>query len=266
MNTGMATVGLLITILACLVCGQSAPGQITQHRFFDSKGTRIRYQVWGKGQPVILIHGFGESLESWERTGVVRILSPHFQVIAIDVRGHGLSDKPYDKKSYGAELSADVVRLQDHLGIKKAHLVGYSMGALVALDLAVLHRERCLSVILGGAGWNPPETLEEFTRQAEAFEQGKVPARDGDDVKALASMLRGLRTLSEEDVRRIRMPMAVLIGAEDRFMPNVQRLTRVLPGVQVTVIPNADHAAAPSHPKFAEALLAFLLKQKSASD
>lgn len=67
--------------------------------------------------------------------------------------------------------------------------------------------------------------------------------------------------LSEEDVRRMRVPMAVLIGANDRFMPNVQRLTRVRPATQVTVIPDADHATAPSHQKFSEALLAFLLKQ-----
>ena len=266
MNTGITTVGALVIILACVVCGQYAPSHRTQDRFFDSKGTRIRYQVWGKGQPVILIHGFGESLESWQRTGVVQILSPHFQVIAMDVRGHGHSDKPHDPDDYGVELAADVVRLQGHLGLKKAHIIGYSLGALVALDLAVLHRENVLSVVLGGAGWNAPETLDDFRRQAEAFEQGKVPARDGDDVKALAAMLRGLRVLSEADVRRIRVPMAALIGTEDRFMANVQRLTRVLPGVQVTAIPNVDHAGLPSHPKFGEALLAFLLKQKSASD
>jgi non-heme chloroperoxidase len=221
--------------------------------------------MWGQGPPVILIHGFGESLESWQRGGVVRSLSPHFQVIAIDMRGHGRSDKPHDLKSYGTELSGDVVRILRHLGIPKAHIVGYSMGALVALDFAVLHQEQTLSVVLGGAGWNPPETLDDFRQQAEAFEQGKVPAREGDNPKALAALLRGLRVLSEEDVRRIHVPMAVLIGANDRFMPNVQRLSRVRPATQVMVIPDVDHATAPGHQKFSEALLAFLLKQKAAT-
>lgn len=262
MKTGVATVGWLVAVWACLACGQAELSQSTEDRFFDSDGIRIRYQVWGKGPPVILIHGFGESLESWHRAGVVRALSPHFQVIALDVRGHGRSGKPHNKESYGAELSGDVVRLLRHLGITKTHIVGYSMGALVALDFAVLHQEHALSVVLGGAGLNPPETLDDFRQQAEAFEQGKVPGRDGDDAKALAAMLRGLRVLSEEDVRRIRVPMAALIGANDRFMANVRRLSRVLPGTQVTEIPGVDHAAAPGHPKFAEALLAFLLKQK----
>jgi pimeloyl-ACP methyl ester carboxylesterase len=91
-----------------------------------------------------------------------------------------------------------------------------------------------------------------------------VPGRDGDDVKALAALLRGLRALSETDVRSIHVPMAVLIGADDRFMANVRRLSGVLPTTQVTVIPDVDHGSAPAHPKFAEALLAFLLKQKGA--
>jgi surfactin synthase thioesterase subunit len=261
----VATVGQLVGVCACLAWAQGDMGQSSKDRFFDSNGVRIRYQVWGQGQPVILIHSFGESLESWQRGGVVRALSPHFQVIALDVRGHGHSSKPHDQKSYGAELPGDVVRLLRHLGVTKAHIVGYSMGALVALDFAVLHQQHALSVVLGGAGWNPPETLDDFRQQAEAFELGKVPSREGDDAKALAALLRGLRVLSEEEVRRIHVPMAALIGADDRFMSNVQRLSRVRLGMEVTVILGVDHAAAPADPKFSDALLAFLLKQKGAT-
>lgn len=169
MKTGMTTVGRLLTTWACLVSVQCALGQSAQDRFLDSNGVRIRYQVWGQGSPVVLIHGFGETLEIWHRADVVRVLSRHFQVIAIDVRGHGRSSKPHDQKSYGAELSADVVRLLRHLGNSKAHIVGYSMGALVALDFAVIHQEHALSVVLGGAGWNPAETLDDFRQQAEAY-------------------------------------------------------------------------------------------------
>ncbi|HET6891979.1 MAG TPA: alpha/beta hydrolase [Pyrinomonadaceae bacterium] len=265
MKTTVPTLVRLVMMLACLASGHAVMGQTSQDRFINSNGVRIRYQTWGQGPPVILIHGFGESLESWQRGGVVRSLSPHFQVIALDMRGQGRSDKPHDPKSYGTELSGDIVRVLRHLGIPKAHIVGYSMGALVALDFAVLHQEHTLSVVLGGAGLNPPSTLDDFRQQAEAFEQGKVPGREGDDPKALAALLRGLRVLSEEDVRRIHVPMAVLIGANDRFMPSVQRLSRILPATQVTVIPDVDHATAPSHRKFTQALLAFLLKQKPAT-
>jgi pimeloyl-ACP methyl ester carboxylesterase len=261
----VTTFGRLVLVWACLACVPCAVGQTTQDRFMDSNGVRIRYQISGQGSPVILIHGFGESLESWQRVGTVSVLSPHFQVIAMDMRGHGHSDKPRDLKSYGAELSGDVVRLLRRLGIRKAHIVGYSMGALVALDFVILHPKHALSVVLGGAGWNPPETLNDFRQQAEAFEQGRVPTREGSDTKALAALLRGLRVWSEEDVRRIPVPLAVLIGENDRFMPNAQRLSRMVPSTQVTIIPGVDHATARNHPKFSEALLAFLLKQKRAT-
>jgi pimeloyl-ACP methyl ester carboxylesterase len=253
----------LMIIWACLGLSPCAVAQSAQDKFMESDGVRIRYRVWGEGPTVILIHGFGESLENWERVGIVSGLSKHFRVAALDVRGHGRSDKPHDLKAYGPELSGDVARLVRHLGVAKAHIVGYSMGALIALDFGVMHQERALSVVLGGAGWNPLETLDDFRKQAEAFETGRVPLRDSDDRKALPLLLRSLRVLSEEEVLRIHVPLAALIGANDRFMSNVQRLYRVQPGMELTIIPNADHSTALSHPKFGEALLAFLLKHKA---
>lgn len=257
----MRRVLTVLALCSCLVQVYCKPEQRTQDRFFDSNGVRIRYQVTGKGAPVVLIHGFGETLERWQSAGVVSALSPHFQVITFDVRGHGSSGKPRDPKSYGTELAADVVRLLQHLNVDKAHIVGYSMGAMVALDFAILHQDEALSVILGGAGWNPPEALDEFRKQAEAFERGTVPTRNEEEAKALAALLRGLRGLSEQEVRKINVPMAALIGSNDRFMPNVRRLSSVLPQLKVIAINGADHGTAMSHPEFSSALLAFLQQQ-----
>ena len=262
MKPRIVNIGLLVVIWACLSSVECALGQSTPDRFFHSDGTRIRYQVSGQGPAVVLLHGFGENLEGWHRGDVVRVLSRHFQVIMMDVRGHGLSSKPHNPKSYGPELAADVVRLLRHLRKSKAHIVGYSMGALIALDFAVLYQEQALSVILVGAGWNPPDSLNDFKQMAEAYEQGRTPVRDGDDAKALAALLRSLRVLSEREIRGIGVPMAAVIGANDRFMSNVQRLSHMLNSVQIKIIPNANHATTPSHPIFAQTLLA-LLKEKA---
>ena len=86
--------------------------------------------------------------------------------------------------------------------------------------------------------------------------------RAGDDPKALAALLRSLGVLSAEQVQSIRVPMAALIGANDRFMTSVQRLSRAVPGLEVKVIEDANHATAPSQPKFVQELLALLLKQR----
>src|SRR5262245_43153068 len=96
---------------------------------FDSKGVKIAYSVQGKGEPVVLIHGFLSSGGiNWDLPGVTALLAKDFQVITLDVRGHGQSDKPTKEDAYGPELVEDVVRLLGHLKIKKAHIVGYSMG------------------------------------------------------------------------------------------------------------------------------------------
>src|SRR3712207_504342 len=101
-----------------------------QDQFFDSNGMRIRYVEQGSGPPVVLIHGFSGSLDTgWVETGVLPKLAADYRVIALDCRGHGQSDKPHDPKSYGRQMSEDVVRLLDHLNISRAHIVGHSMGA-----------------------------------------------------------------------------------------------------------------------------------------
>jgi pimeloyl-ACP methyl ester carboxylesterase len=256
------TVRAIWTAAICACIASAACGlrsaQIAQDRFFDSDGIRVRYQVSGQGTPVVLIHGFGETLERWQTAGVVRALTPHFQVIAMDVRGHGQSSKPHDPEAYGPALAEDVVRLLHHVGATKAHIVGYSMGALVALDLGTQHQESVLSIVLGGTGWIAPEVLNDFSQQADAYQRGRIPLHDGDDPKAFAALLRSFRALSADDLRRITIPMAALIGANDAFMSDVRRLATVLPTVQVVVIPGASHATALDHPAFAAGLVAFL--------
>lgn len=120
---------------------------------FDSNGVKIRYVTQGQGEPVVLIHGWMADSSMWgaDAAGNTKLRGADgFQVIAIDCRGHGKSDKPHDESKYGTELAADVVRLLDHLKIKKAHLVGYSSGAFIAGNVAATHPERVLSVVYGG--------------------------------------------------------------------------------------------------------------------
>lgn len=123
----------------------------TDERFstFDSHGVPVHYVESGSGDPVVLIHGFSADLEMWNP--VRYELSKQFHVIAIDCRGHGESGKPHEPSAYGIEMVNDVVRLLDHLGISKAHIVGYSMGGSIALKMLQTHPDRMLSVVSGGS-------------------------------------------------------------------------------------------------------------------
>ena len=112
---------------------------------------------------MILVHGLAlNMLGNWMLPRVFQRLSRRYRVIALDNRGHGKSDKPYDPAQYGLELVDDVVRLMDHLGIAKAHVVGYSLGGFITLKLALRHPDRLLSAAPCGAGWsaNPAEELK----------------------------------------------------------------------------------------------------------
>ncbi len=121
---------------------------------FNAKGVRIHYLIAGEGDPVVLIHGLHSSAEiNWRLTGVFGDLAKDHLVVALDLPGHGRSDKPEDEGAYGRQLVEDVVLLLDHLKIKKAHVVGYSLGGMVAGRLVVDHPDRVRSVLLGGMGW-----------------------------------------------------------------------------------------------------------------
>ena len=100
-------------------------------QFFDSNGVRIRYVEQGQGPAIVLMHGYTGTLDRhFVANGVFANLAKDYRVIAIDLRGHGKSGKPHDPKAYGEEMARDVVRLLDHLKIPRAHVLGYSLGAM----------------------------------------------------------------------------------------------------------------------------------------
>jgi pimeloyl-ACP methyl ester carboxylesterase len=135
------------------------------------------------------------------------------------------------------------------------------LGGLIALDVAALKEKFALSVVVGASGWPPADAVINFRRRAEAFEREPASPRDGRDNRALAALSRGLRLLSAEQVRSIKIPLAVIIGADDAFLADAHRLSDAVPHTEVFIIPAANHETALGHPKFVEALLSFLLKQ-----
>jgi pimeloyl-ACP methyl ester carboxylesterase len=150
-----------------------------QDKFFTSDGVRIRYVDQGRGEPVVLVHGFTGSLEDWVRSGLMTDLEKHHRVIALDLRGHGKSEKPHDPDQYGQAMCLDVIRLMDHLAVSQAHIVGYSQGARIVGYLLTTHPGRFRSATLGGSpprvGW-PSEEVARANQDAQGMEQRFSPA------------------------------------------------------------------------------------------
>jgi pimeloyl-ACP methyl ester carboxylesterase len=145
---------LLISLLPAMASAED--------KFFNSNGARIRYVDQGTGEPVVLVHGYTSVIErAWIETGVFPNLAKDYRVIALDLRGHGKSDKPHDPKAY-AELGQDVVRLLDHLNIARAHIVGYSLGGVITAKLLTTNPDRFIT----SNSWrlSRPKTLDRSRR------------------------------------------------------------------------------------------------------
>jgi pimeloyl-ACP methyl ester carboxylesterase len=258
----MTPVRRWVAMVAVLVChahlGLTHAGDKPTAQTLDAKGVKIRYSVQGKGEPVVLIHGWLSSAGmNWELPGTSALLAKDYRVIALDVRGHGLSDKPTKEEAYGPELVEDVVRLLDHLEIKKAHIVGYSMGGVIAANFMAKHPDRVLSGTLGGMGW-----LREGGLAQRMFAR---IGKDDPNAKALALCGRSLAklALTEEEIKSIRVPVAILVGDDDRLIQRVyvEPLQRVRKDWPVTEIKDANHISCIFKPQFKEEIQGWLAKQ-----
>ena len=183
-------------------------GRRPADRMFDANGVKLHYIVEGEGEPVVLIHGLSASARiNWQMPGIVSLLSKKYKVIAMDMPGHGESDKPANEDAYGLELVEDVIRLLDHLKIRKAHIVGYSMGGMIAVKFMATHQERTLSGVVGGMGW-----LREGSQLQMIWE--RLPAGGGNIPPACVHSL-GKLAVTEAELKSIRVPVVVIVGDRD---------------------------------------------------
>ncbi|MEV7403928.1 alpha/beta fold hydrolase [Streptomyces sp. NPDC091267] len=245
-------------------------------------GLTLRYWSWSRKPlpglpPVVLLHGFAADARlNWEGPGVVEALVARGrQVLALDARGHGESDKPHEDARYGEPVMArDVRQLIDRTGAPEVHLAGYSMGAVVAL-LAAADDERVSRLVVGGIGAGavevggldtrvmPPELVAAALTAEDAAD---APARTrafriladttGSDRSALAAQIRSVYR-GPLPLDRIRIPTLVLAGADDPLAARPEVLAGAVRGARLKVVPG-DHLTAVRDPGFASSVAEFL--------
>ena len=251
--------------------------------FFDSNGLKIHYEIIGQGNPLILIHGWSSNVKNnWVDTRWVKTLTPIRRVIALDCRGHGLSDNRYDQEAYSSKnMAQDVLNLMDHLGITKADIFGYSMGAYIALYLLGHNKERFTSVILGGIG---DEVMDEHSIAnallAEDPSQITDPEAKGyrlfaqldpnNDLKALACSILQLAHETDSIIEiggtgltEVQIPVLIVNGEKDTANgPQLDELTATISGAKLILIPNRDHLSVVPDKRFKKEVLIFLGSNK----
>ena len=118
--------------------------------YVSNQGVRIHYHVEGHGPTLVLQHGQSDNLRAWYDAGYVDTLRDEYQLVLVDARGHGASDKPHDPEAYNIARNAeDIVAVLDALGIEKAHFWGHSMGGRIGFGIAKYTPERFHSLIIG---------------------------------------------------------------------------------------------------------------------
>ena len=235
----------------------SAVNTFAEAYSFDSNGVKIHYTIDGEGEPILLIHGYtANGTLNWRLPGSVRVLSENFQVINMDVRGHGSSDKPEDESAYGLEMVEDVVRLLDHLELKSAHVAGYSMGGMIVIKLLTLHPDRVRSAAVCGMGWREP-TLPRPSQGARSGRLGQ-----GNPIMEIVGRTFGALTTTEEEMRAIKTPTVIVVGENDPGQrQRVDKWQEIRPDIPVVIVPDATHASASFKDEFKAALKEFFEAQ-----
>lgn len=246
---------------------------------FNSDGVEIAFIDKGEGDPILLIHGFASNINAnWlDVSWVDTLVKAGHRVIALDNRGHGNSAKLYELEDYHAPVMAqDARRLLDHLGIKNADVMGYSMGARISAFLTMENPEYIRSVIFAGMGYNMVRGVGATGPIATALE---APSADdvtndaaktfrvfaeatGSDLKALAMCIRASRTkISAEDLAKIDKPVLVAVGTKDVVAGSAQKLADIIPGAEILDITDRDHMKSVGDKVYKAGVLEFLKKR-----
>jgi pimeloyl-ACP methyl ester carboxylesterase len=244
----------------------------------ETNGIEIYYEIHGEGPPLLLISGLGYSMWQWHR--MVPYLEKYFQVMTLDNRGVGKTDKPAGP--YTAQmLAADIVGLLDASNIDKAVVMGHSMGGFIAQAMALEFPQKVSKLILASTNFGGPRhvpvtpealavlsdvTGDPMTRLRNGIIVSTAPgfaeknpeliqawldwraANPLDLAGYQAQMGIGVALLAEAAAFEHRMPnisvpTLILFGAHDKVVPltNADLLAKQIPGSQIRILPDAGH-------------------------
>lgn len=258
--------------------------------------TGIHYESFGQGEALLFIHGLGSSIRDWQQQ--IRHFSGHYRVIALDLRGHGRSDRPSGPYS-SALFATDVAGLLRSLDVGPAHVVGLSLGGFVACQLAVDHADLVRSlVVVNSVPSLPRDTSRDRFRIATALLLRRLivrffgmrmlgrflatklfPRVDQTELRQTFierwaqndkhAYLSSLATVSQWDLElrigAITCPTCLIAGEHDFFpLPWKESFAKKMPDARLVVIPRSGHFTPLDEPdRFNAAVMEFLSEQVS---
>lgn len=264
-----------------------------------TNGIEMYYEVHGEGTPLVLISGLGYSMWEWHR--MLPYLEKHFQVITLDNRGAGQTEKPAGPYT-ASMLAADTVGLLDALDVEKAVVMGHSMGGFIAQAIALDSPQRVDKLILASTNFGGPRHVpvtpeamavlsdvsgDPMTRLRNGIVVSTAPGfaerhpeliemwlewRRGNPLDIAgyqAQMGIGVALLAEaaafeNRLPNISTPTLILFGAHDKVVPpaNADLLAKQIPGSQIRILPDAGHFFPIEVPEEAARVLIEFAKQE----
>ena len=243
-------------------------------------GLRIAFDDFGRGAAIVLVHGFGsDRSQNWRAPGWYEtLLSSGWRVVALDIRGHGESDKPRDPAAYAQDLRVgDVLAVMDAAGLTRAVVMGYSMGGYMAIHLAKMFGTRVEKLIVGGVGetyfQDRGNTLSGVAAALEAEDPTMIDDpvglmfrrfvdQKGKDRLALAACMRGRRTTWPPSLLAdISQQVLVGRGSADTLTGRPGPLSAAFPRGRSLIIERRDHMTSVGDKLYKQAVLDFLKEQ-----
>jgi pimeloyl-ACP methyl ester carboxylesterase len=271
--------------------------------YANAAGVQLYYEETGKGVPIVFVHEFADDLHSWEAQ--MQFFSRRYRCIAFNARGYPPSDVPKSAAKYSQAIATDdIANVMRHLKIRRAHIIGCSMGGYAALHFALRYPRMAISSTVIGAGYgSDPDKRKQFLADtevmikrflelgtAEAIKPYQVgPARVQFQNKnprgfahfcaefakhsalGSANTLRGVQARRpsiyslESALRKCRVPLHIISGDEDNnCLDPGLFIKRVCPSAMLTVVANTGHAVNLEEPVLFNNITAEFLAQVDA--
>ena len=252
---------LLLLFTAAAECQIDYGSNKQVGKYADVNDIKVYYEVYGAGEPVLLLHGNGGSIQNFEYQ--IPELSKHFKVIAVDSRAQGKSMDSDQEITY-ALMALDMSALIDKLNLGSVDVVGWSDGGNVGLELAFAHPEQVKKLVTFGANYThenafaPPDRVTmdandpRLLRTTELIKKHKAEMDKPSPVvrKKLDDLMEKYPNFTVEQLKQIKIPVLVVVG--DRDVINIDHtisLFRSLPHSQLFVVPGASHIVPVEQPE-----------------
>ena len=228
-------------------------------KYLDVNGVKLYYEIYGEGEPLLMIHGNGGSFVCFENQ--VPEFSKHFKVILVDCRGRGNSS--YQK---GVELTfdlqvEDINLFLDKLNIQKTNILGWSDGGIIGLLLALKHPEKVAKLVTSGANIFPEGVVyfDEMKKTTVELES-KNKNHENDLALDLNNLDLNYPNLKFSDLNAIKSKTLIIAGDHDVIKgEHTLKMYESIPNAQLAILPNSSHSALIENSKlFNEIVLPFL--------